>query len=94
MRLESIYSIQNLSFQKKNKASKTSSDLNMGVLTPPDNLPHVSLYDSLYGTQNKTPIKSNTGGKKVTAGKLSAYLAFGTMGLSLVSLIAFLKGKK
>ena len=81
-------------FQKKNKAAKLGSGLNMGVLTPPDSLPRVSLYDSLYGAQNAALLKSNSKGKKLTAGKFSAYLAFGTMALSVVSFIAFLKGKK
>jgi len=75
-------------FQKKDKPS--NNGLNIGVVAPPDKLPGASLYASTYGMK-QTPYKVSESGQRLNAGKLSAIFAFGTMALSLLSILPFIR---
>ena len=72
-----------------------NGQLNFGVVTPPDKLPNGSPFHAFNQAPKeapKAPKKIETGGGKTfTAGKISAICAFGTMILSAVALLPFIR---
>lgn len=84
-------SIQALPFCKKEN-KKNNDKLNIGVVAPPNNLPKYSLYETMQKEkiQPQKPHKVK-GGSKMTAGKLSALCAFGSMVFSAFALLRFKK---
>ena len=82
------YRINQYPFMKKQKKDNS----NAGVIVPPDKLPTANVYDIIQKTEKQKPeaVKSK-GGRKLTAGRLSAILAFWAMALSLVSLLPFIR---
>ena len=82
------YIINQSPFMKKQKGAES----NASVIVPPDKLPSANVYDIIQKTEKqKSEALKIRGGKKLTAGKLSAVFAFLTMILSAASLLPFIR---
>ena len=93
MNCEQISPINASYFGKKDNA-KNDNQLNFGVVVPPDKLPNSNLYEDLFASQKastKAQKKVVAGGKKMTAGRLSAHLAFASMILGALAFLPFIR---
>ncbi len=85
-------SLSSIYFGKKSSKSGSVGQLSNRVVMPPDKLPNGSLYNTIHSYQAIDPknLKSG-GGKKLTAGKLSADCTFLSIMLSVFAFLPFIR---
>lgn len=84
--LNSSFSNINFGSATENTSMKNAK-LNLGAVTPPNQLPNVSLRETITSYENPQSVLKQGGGNSFNSGKVSAGLAFSAMALSLISLL-------